>query len=121
MKIDLFENKWLDIVLEGRNKSYGAYDLRKKNTSTNIRAFIIGAVIFAFAVATPMLMELIPDSSDEDTTLNDKIVTVKLPPKEEKPKENIPPPPPPPPTTRISQVIPKGKLKVPEVVKIILL
>ena len=97
MKIDLFENKWLDIVFEGRNKSYGAYDLRKKNTSTNIRAFIIGAVIFAFAVATPMLMELIPDSSDEDTTLNDKIVTVKLPPKEEKPKENIPPPPPPPP------------------------
>jgi protein TonB len=102
MKIDLFENKWLDIVFEGRNKSYGAYDLRKKNTSTNIRAFIIGAVIFAFAVATPMLMELIPDSSDEDTTLNDKIVTVKLPPKEEKPKENIPPPPPPPP--KVDQV-----------------
>lgn len=102
MKIDLFENKWLDIVFEGRNKSYGAYDLRKKNTSTNIRAFIIGAVIFAFAVATPMLMELIPDSSEEDTTLNDKIVTVKLPPKEEKPKENIPPPPPPPP--KVDQV-----------------
>lgn len=102
MKIDLFENKWLDIVFEGRNKSYGAYDLRKKNTSTNVRAFIIGAVIFAFAVATPMLMELIPDSSDEDTTLNDKIVTVKLPPKEEKPKENIPPPPPPPP--KVDQV-----------------
>ncbi len=102
MKIDLFENKWLDIVFEGRNKSYGAYDLRKKNTSTNIRAFIIGAVIFAFAVATPMLLELIPDSSDADTTLNDKIVTVKLPPKEEKPKENIPPPPPPPP--KVDQV-----------------
>lgn len=102
MKIDLFENKWLDIVFEGRNKSYGAYDLRKKNTSTNIRAFIIGAFIFAFAVATPMLMELIPDSSDEGTTLNEKIVTVKLPPKEEKPKENIPPPPPPPP--KVDQV-----------------
>lgn len=102
MKIDLFENKWLDIVFEGRNKSYGAYDLRKKNTSTNIRAFIIGAVIFAFAVATPMLLELIPDSSDEDLTLKEKIVTVKLPPKEEKPKENIPPPPPPPP--KVDQV-----------------
>lgn len=105
MKIDLFENKWLDIVFEGRNKSYGAYDLRKKNTSTNIRAFIIGAVIFAFAVATPMLMELIPDSSDEDTTLNDKIVTVKLPPKEEKPKENIPPPPPPPPKVDVQKFV----------------
>ena len=105
MKIDLFENKWLDIVFEGRNKSYGAYDLRKKNTSTNIRAFIIGAVIFAFAVATPMLMELIPDSSEEDTTLNEKIVTVKLPPKEDKPKENIPPPPPPPPKVDVQKFV----------------
>jgi protein TonB len=105
MKIDLFENKWLDIVFEGRNKSYGAYDLRKKNTKTNVRAFIIGAVIFSFAIATPMLLDLIPDSSDVDTTLNDKIVTVKLPPKEEKPKENIPPPPPPPPKVDVQKFV----------------
>jgi periplasmic protein TonB len=97
MKIDLFGNKWLDIVFEGRNKSYGAYELRKNNTKTNVRALIIGALIFSLAVATPLLLKLIPDSNDEDVTLNDKIVTVKLPPKEEKPKENIPPPPPPPP------------------------
>jgi protein TonB len=102
MKIDLFNNKWLDIVFEGRNKSYGAYELRKKNVSTNVRAFIIGAVIFSFAVATPMLLKLIPDASEDDVTLNDKITTVKLPPKEEKPKENLPPPPPPPP--KVDQV-----------------
>jgi len=102
MKIDLFNNKWLDIVFEGRNKSYGAYELRKKNVSTNVRAFIIGAVIFSFAVATPMLLKLIPDTSEDDVTLNDKITTVKLPPKEEKPKENLPPPPPPPP--KVDQV-----------------
>jgi len=102
MKLDLLNNKWLDIVFEGRNKSYGAYDLRKNNTKTNIRALIIGAFIFSFAVATPLLLKLIPDSSDEDTTLNDKIVTVKMPPKDEKPKENLPPPPPPPP--KVDQV-----------------
>jgi len=30
MKLDLFKLQWLDVVFEGRNKSYGAYDLRKK-------------------------------------------------------------------------------------------
>jgi periplasmic protein TonB len=102
MKLDIFNKQWLDIVFEGRNKSYGAYELRQNNSKTNIRALILGAVIFSFAVATPLLINLIPDSSDDDLSLNDKITTVKLPPKEEKPKENLPPPPPPPP--KVDQV-----------------
>ena len=97
MKLDLLNNKWIDIVFEGRNKSYGAYELRKKNTSTNVRAFIIGAVIFSIAIAAPVIIDMLPDSSDDDQALNDKITSIKLPPKEEKPKENLPPPPPPPP------------------------
>lgn len=97
MKLDLLNNKWIDIVFEGRNKSYGAYELRKKNTSTNVRAFIIGAIIFSLAIAAPVIIDMLPDSSDDDQALNDKITSIKLPPKEEKPKENLPPPPPPPP------------------------
>ena len=31
MKLDIFTNQWLDIVFEGRNKAYGAYELRKSN------------------------------------------------------------------------------------------
>jgi protein TonB len=103
MKIDLLGKKWLDIVFEGRNKSYGAYDLRKNDGKTNLKAFGIGAVVFAFAVATPMIADFIGNaSSSDDEALNQKITTVKLPPKEEKPKENLPPPPPPPP--KVDQV-----------------
>lgn len=101
MKLDLLRRQWLDIVFEGRNKSYGAYDLRISNPKTTMRALLIGAFVFAFLVASPMLASLIPDSTDEDTSLDKKIVTIKLPPKE-KPKENIPPPPPPPP--KVDQV-----------------
>jgi protein TonB len=95
MKLDLLNGKWLDIVFEGRNKIYGAYDLRKNNTKTNVRALIIGAFIFSLAIATPLLISLIPESSD-DQTLNEKVTTIKLPPKEELPKEDLKPPPPPP-------------------------
>jgi len=101
MKLDLLKNQWLEIVFEGRNKLYGAYELRKTNGKTTTKSLIIGAVIFVFLVSIPVLANLIPDSSD-DTTLDQKITTVKLPPKEEKPKENLPPPPPPPP--KVDQV-----------------
>jgi protein TonB len=101
MKLDLLKGQWLEIVFEGRNKNYGAYELRKSNQKTNVKALVFGAVIFAFAVSTPMLLELIPDASSDDGSIDTKIVTVKLPPKEQ-PKENLPPPPPPPP--KVDQV-----------------
>jgi protein TonB len=101
MKLDLLKNQWLEIVFEGRNKLYGAYELRKTNGKTTTKSLIIGGVIFVFLVSIPVLANLIPDSSD-DATLDQKITTVKLPPKEEKPKENLPPPPPPPP--KVDQV-----------------
>ena len=69
MKLDLLKNEWLDIVFEGRNKSYGAYDLRKSDTKTTTRAFILGAVIFAFLVSIPLLASLIPESSDDDMNM----------------------------------------------------
>lgn len=100
MKLDLLKNQWLEIVFEGRNKLYGAYELRKTNGKTTLRSLIIGGVIFIFLVSIPVLANLIPDNND-DAVLDQKITTVKLPPKE-KPKENLPPPPPPPP--KVDQV-----------------
>ena len=93
MKLDLLNNHWLEIVFEGRNKRYGAYDLRKSITKSTIRAFIIGTIVFAILVSIPTIMRMIPDAQ-EDTTLDQKITAVKMPPKKEKPKENLPPPPP---------------------------
>ena len=101
MKLDIFTNQWLDIVFEGRNKAYGAYELRKTNNKTATKALIIGAVVFAFAVSMPLILGLLPDSADEDAALDTKIVSIKLPPKEEV-KKNLPPPPPPPP--KVDQV-----------------
>ncbi len=100
MKLDLLKNQWLEIVFDGRNKLYGAYEMRKSNGKTTLRSLIIGGIIFTFLVSIPVLANFLPDNSD-DATLDQKITTVKLPPKE-KPKENLPPPPPPPP--KVDQV-----------------
>ncbi|MBF4517458.1 energy transducer TonB [Flavobacterium sp. ANB] len=102
MKLDIIKNQWLDIVFEGRNKIYGAYELRKANTKTTVKALIIGSVIFAVAVAAPLIASFLPDSGEDDVNNDIKIATVKLPPKKEEVKPNQPPPPPPPP--KVDQV-----------------
>lgn len=103
MKLDIIKNQWLDIVFEGRNKIYGAYELRKSNNKTTVRALIIGSIIFSFAVAAPLIASYLPDSGEDDADKDIKIVTAKIPvKKKEEVKPNEPPPPPPPP--KVDQV-----------------
>ena len=58
MKLDILKGNWIDIVFEGRNQTYGAYELRKSNTKTNVKALFIGSVFFALAVGAPLIMSL---------------------------------------------------------------
>ncbi len=39
-KIDLINNNWVDLVFEGKNKAYGAYQLRKDTGKRNVKAMI---------------------------------------------------------------------------------
>ena len=52
-KTNIYQAEWLDIVFEKRNKSYGAYQLRKQNGRYMVRAFTIMllllSVVSAFA------------------------------------------------------------------------
>lgn len=102
MKLDILKNQWLDIVFEGRNKTYGAYELRKSNRKTTIKALILGALFFSFAVAAPLILNLIPEGEEQEIDRDIKITAIKLPPKKEEPIKNLPPPPPPPP--KVDQV-----------------
>ncbi|MBC5838567.1 energy transducer TonB [Flavobacterium muglaense] len=103
MKLDILKNQWVDIVFEGRNKVYGAYELRKSNSKTTTKALIIGAILFSVAVAAPLIADMLPSGDDASMDTDIKITTIKLPPKKkEEPKLNVPPPPPPPP--KVDQV-----------------
>ena len=101
MKLDIFKKSWLDLVFEGRNKSYGAYELRKENPKTSVRAMIIGASVFALALASPLIINLLPNSNEANNTLDEKVVLVNM----EAPKVLPPPPKPPePPKPKIDEV-----------------
>lgn len=91
-----------EIVFEGREKSYGAYDMRKKYNRYLERAALIAALLFLFMTTFPKVWQWIaPDFGDDTEEL---IVTpieltdlAQPPPLEE---ETPPPPPVAPPPVR---------------------
>ena len=54
-KIDLIDNGWVDLVFDGKNQAYGAYQLRKNTGIRNLKAlivmfaafFIIAGIVYA--------------------------------------------------------------------------
>ena len=90
-KINLFHDSWLNTVFDGRNKSYGAYELRQTNPKSTLIALLIGSVFFGSVVAIPFVKQLLQDVFKEDDS--EKITKVELKsidqPKKDEPKKII--------------------------------
>ncbi len=100
MKLDIFNGNWIDMVFEGRNKSYGAYELRKKSSKRALTALIIGSFVFSALLALPVFWPESKAKEEEKVTMVD--MADLAPPPEDKPL--VPPPPPPPPAPKIDEV-----------------
>ncbi len=80
----------LDIIFDGKNKQYGAYELRKTYNSRLKKAIIITVSLVLLAIFATVLSELISKNSKvEIEVLDTQMAEVK--------KNDAPPPPPPPP------------------------
>lgn len=55
-KVDLASRGWCDLVFEGRNKDYGAYKMRARSGSRNLRA-IIGLLILIAGIGVIVLFK----------------------------------------------------------------
>lgn len=85
----------LDLVFEGRNKDYGAYDLRKRyNKRITLALIITGSVALLALIGSIVASEFKGKSNDK---LEIKEVTIQDLKQEEEIKELPPPPPPKPP------------------------
>ena len=49
-KVSIYENGWTNLVFEGKNKEYGAYQLRKNDSVTTITAFFFG-LLFIISIS----------------------------------------------------------------------
>lgn len=102
----------LDIIFDGKNKDYGAYELRKTYNRRITRALIITASVALLALLASILSSTLKEKGDKKVKMNE--MTIQDVKQEEK-KELPPPPPPPPP----KQEPPKVEMKqfTPPVIK----
>lgn len=55
-KLSIYENAWLNLVFEGKNKEYGAYQLRQESPRTTLYAFVFGLLFVASISGLGMLL-----------------------------------------------------------------
>ena len=87
----ILQSDILDIVFEGRNKEYGAYDLRKKYNKRIWLALLITAGVVAGAIGATLLANEVLPSSKEVEVQDVNLAQIEEPP----PPPDVPPPPPP--------------------------
>lgn len=92
-RTSIFEKRWLDLVFEGKNKAYGAYQLRLENPRTTLLAFFYGLLFiggisgagFLFSSFKPAPIGNLPP------TVTDSLVVVVVDPLVEPEKPRIEP------------------------------
>jgi protein TonB len=88
----ILNSEFLDILFEGRNKEYGAYDLRKSYNKRMMRAIIIMLAICVLIFILSAVAKTIREKAPKQMVVQDvQLEAIK------QPKDQPPPPPPPPP------------------------
>lgn len=107
----------LDIIFEGRNKDYGAYELRKTYNKRMITSLVIVAAIIALLFIGYFVSALLEDKEDTKTVQVNDVQLEEI--KQEEKKEEQPPPPPPkppePPKVEMAKFTPPKIVKDEEV------
>ncbi|HEY1196028.1 energy transducer TonB [Flavobacterium sp.] len=100
-KLNIYENKWNDLVFENRNKEYGAYQLRQENPRTTVNALFMGLLLITALGSIPVLISKFKpqtvDPATEIPTFDDEHVVTPYNP------TTVTPPPPAPPAPVVEQ------------------
>jgi protein TonB len=63
--VDLSSKEWRDIVFEGKNKEFGAYDLRKNSDARHNKAMIVVVIFIALAFILPFIINTVIPKGEE--------------------------------------------------------
>jgi periplasmic protein TonB len=98
-KINIYTDDWCEMVFDGKNKEYGAFENRQKSSKRHGLALIIAVSVFTVGVSAPVLIKVLKPEKKSRNIEVTNLVNVKI----DKPVENEikPPPPPPPPKAQV--------------------
>lgn len=103
----------LDIIFDGRNKTYGAYELRTQYNKRLARALIITASVAFLIMLASFLSSKFEGSNKKGDIVVKEIEMADI----QQPEEKVEPPPPPPPKPPDPPKIEMAKFTPPKVVK----
>jgi protein TonB len=87
--VNIYGEKWLDLVFEGKNQAYGAYQLRREAPRRTAIAFFLGVLFIASLIGLFVLLssfESVPKPPDEEGIVID-LTDITVPIQPEKPVE----------------------------------
>jgi len=82
-KVDLIDNSWVDLVFEGKNQAYGAYQLRKDTGARNIKALIWVLIGIGIIFLVVFLNVQIQNAIKQNQTIDTDVELSKLAQKKE--------------------------------------
>ena len=82
-KIDLINNSWVDLVFEGKNHAYGAYQLRKETGKRNIYSLLIMFAIGVAIAAVVAVKGVVENAMRKDVAMEADVELAKLAEKQE--------------------------------------
>jgi protein TonB len=77
-EIKLDSQAWCEMVFEGKNKNYGAYEIRTSSSQRHIRAFMLVLAAAVVALTMPSVILKVRDTFSPDTTLGGVEVPIEL-------------------------------------------
>ncbi|ROS82941.1 energy transducer TonB [Muribaculum intestinale] len=63
--VDLSSKEWRDIVFEGKNQQFGAYEMRKNSDARHNKAMIVVVIVIAIAFILPLLVNTVLPKAEE--------------------------------------------------------
>ena len=76
-KVSVFNPAWIDLVFEGRNQNYGAYQLRRQDSKTTMTALFTGIGLMVALVSIPVIINRFTVSTPvADNTTGPTIIEV---------------------------------------------
>ncbi|MBQ9672677.1 MAG: TonB family protein [Prevotella sp.] len=82
-RIDLIDNGWVDLVFEGKNQTYGAYQLRQETGKRNFYSLLIMAGIGLAIAITVAVVGVVQNAMKSDVAIETDVELSKLAQKKE--------------------------------------
>jgi protein TonB len=92
-KVNIFAQDWCNLVFEGKNKEYGAFELRQKSAKRHATAILLSVSLFAIGVSAPSLLRtIVPENKWKATEANNLTKIDQPKPEDIKPPVDLPQP-----------------------------